>query len=130
MAIVMFLLLALSRSSLVNLLRKSERLRTGNRVGQLLSCLLHLGRNLCFELPRCGARVGRQAFSSAHAHLAFLGPQGMELAKTLLTSVLIEWIIFMSLVKVFLLLLELSTILKHLSNLLGLQEVIGLAARE
>lgn len=127
---VMFLLLALSRSSLVNLLGKSKRLSTGNRVGQLLSCLLHLGGNLCLELLRCSGRVGRQAFGGAHSHLAFLGTKGMELTKTLFASVLIKWIIFMGLVKVFLLLLKLSTILKHLSNLLRLQEVIRLAARE
>jgi hypothetical protein len=130
MALFLFLLLALSRSSLVNLLRQSERLRASNRVGQLLSCLLHLGCNLGFELLRCSGRVGRQAFGGAHAHLPFLGTEGMELAKTLLASVLIKWIIFMGLVEVFLLLLKLSTILKHLTNLLGLQEVIRLTAGE
>jgi hypothetical protein len=45
-ALLMFLLLALGRSSLLNLLGESERLGASNRIGQLLGCLLHVGGNL------------------------------------------------------------------------------------
>jgi hypothetical protein len=127
-ALLLLLLLALSGGSLVDLLGQSQGLGTGNRVRQLLSCLLHLGGNVGFVLLRSSGRVGRQALGGAHTHLAFLGTKCMELAETFLAGLLVKWIILMSFIEIILLLLELGTILEHLSNLLGLQEVIRLTA--
>jgi hypothetical protein len=105
MALFLFLLLALSRSSLVNLLGQSKRLRTSNRVGRQFHALRaqegEMGMRTAEGLPTHPAAASQQLEAE------------------------VKWIIFMGLVEVFLLLLKLSTILKHLTNLLGLQEVIS-----
>jgi hypothetical protein len=45
-ALLLFLLLALGGSSLLDLLGESERLVVSNRIRQLLGCLFHVGANV------------------------------------------------------------------------------------
>jgi hypothetical protein len=73
--------------------------------------------------------MGREPFRGAD-HITFLGPQGVELTQSLLTSLLSKEIIRVRLVKLLLFFLQLGPILEHRGHLLSVHKVIGLAARE
>jgi hypothetical protein len=133
--LLFLLLLSLSGCSFLDLLRQSERgflAWSGALVNTRAGTGLLRRTDGCdfLVLGRLGSMVGRKAFSTLHAEIAFLRSQCMKLTKPVFAGGLLEKAVSLSTVKLFLFLLQPGTVLQHRGYLLGMKEIVRLPSRK